>query len=191
MVFTDPPYNIAYKGIKDNRTIINDKMNDLDFIDFIKKALPLCETMYVCCSWQNAHIFFKAIQDKGNKIKAMIVWNKINPAQNLDLYFKQHELIYYCGKFGGEKTLRGDVWEIKRQKNTLHPTMKPIELVAMALNDHPDKKTVFDPFGGSGTTLIAAEQTGRYCRMLELDERYADVIIKRYESFTGKKGILL
>lgn len=166
-------------------------MNDNDFINFIKSALPNCETMYVFCSWQNAHLFRRAIEERGNKIKAMIVWDKVNPAQNLDLYYKQHEIIWYCGKFGGQKTIRGDVWQIKRQKNTIHPTMKPVELIVMALNDHPDKKIIFDPFGGSGTTLIAAEQTGRQCRMLELDERYSDVIIKRFENLTGLKGVKL
>lgn len=191
MIFTDPPYNIAYKGINDKREIKNDNMSDDAFVDFLKAAIRKCETMYVCCSWQNAHLFKKAIEENGNKIKAMIVWDKINPAQNLDLYFKQHEIILYCGKFGGHKTIRGDVWQIKRQKNTIHPTMKPIELIAMALNDHPDKKNVYDPFGGSGSTLIAAEQTGKKCRMLEIDEKYADVIVKRFEALTGQKGILL
>lgn len=189
MVFTDPPYNIGYRGVSDKRTIQNDKMTDEDFVDFLEKALMPCETMYVCCSWQYSHLFRQALENIGQKIKAMIVWDKVNPAQHLDKYFKQHEIIWYCGAFGGEKTLRGDVWQCKRQKNTIHPTMKPLELIGMALQDQPKKKTVYDGFGGSGSTLMACEQLNRKCYMMELDPKYCDVIIKRWETFTGKKAV--
>lgn len=185
MVFTDPPYNIAYSGIKDKRTIENDKMNDEDFVDFLEKSIMKCDTAYVCCSWQYEHLFKKAMTNIGMAPKAMIIWNKVNPAQHLDKYFKQHEIIFYYGKFGGEKTIRGDIWECKRQKNTVHPTMKPIELIAMALGDNKDKEIVYDGFGGSGSTLIACEQLNRNCYMMELDEHYASVIIERYINFTG------
>ena len=188
MVFTDPPYNIGYQGVSDKRTIQNDKMTDEDFVDFLEKALMPCETMYVCCSWQYSHLFRQALENIGQKIKAMIVWDKVNPAQHLDKYFKQHEIIWYCGAFGGEKTLRGDVWQCKRQKNTVHPTMKPLELIGMALQDQPKKKTVYDGFGGSGSTLIACEQLDRTCYMMELDPKYCDVIIKRWETLTGEKA---
>lgn len=191
MVFTDPPYNIGYQGVKDKRTIKNDKMSDEDFVGFLKASLMPCDTMYICCSWQYAHLFKKAIEEIGQKIKAMIVWDKINPAQHLDLYFKEHEIIWYCGRFGGEKTVRGDVWRIKRQQNTIHPTMKPIELIAMALGDHPDKINIYDGFGGSGSTLIACEELNRKCFMCELDPHYCDVIIDRWETLTGKKAVLL
>ena len=191
MVFTDPPYNIGYQGVSDKRTIQNDKMTDEDFVDFLEKALMPCETMYVCCSWQYSHLFRQALENIGQKIKAMIVWDKVNPAQHLDKYFKQHEIIWYCGAFGGEKTLRGDVWQCKRQKNTVHPTMKPLELIGMALQDQPKKKIVYDGFGGSGSTLIACEQLDRTCYMMELDPKYCDVIIKRWETLTGEKAVLL
>jgi len=191
MVFTDPPYNIGYQGVSDKRTIQNDKMSDEDFVEFLEKAIMPCETMYVCCSWQYSHLFRRALENIGQKIKAMIVWDKINPAQHLDKYFKQHEIIWYCGAFGGEKTLRGDVWQCKRQRNTVHPTMKPIELIAMALQDQPKKKVVYDGFGGSGSTLIACEQLDRTCYMMELDPKYVDVIINRWENFTGKVAIKL
>ena len=191
MVFTDPPYNIGYQGVSDKRTIQNDKMTDEDFVDFLEKALMPCETMYVCCSWQYSHLFRQALENIGQKIKAMIVWDKVNPAQHLDKYFKQHEIIWYCGAFGGEKTLRGDVWQCKRQKNTVHPTMKPLELIGMALQDQPKKKIVYDGFGGSGSTLIACEQLDRTCYMMELDPHYVDVIIARWEQFTGEKAVLL
>ena len=149
------------------------------------------DTAYVCCSWQYSHLFKQAMENLGMPPKAMIVWNKVNPAQHLDKYFKQHEIIWYFGKFGGEKTLRGDIWECKRQKNTVHPTMKPIELIAMALNDNKDKKNVYDGFGSSGSTLIACEQLDRNCYMMELDPHYVDVIIARWEQFTGQKAVLL
>lgn len=190
MVFTDPPYNIDYQGVKDKRDKIkNDKMSDDDFVDFLGQSLMSCETMYVCCSWQYAHLFKQAMTDIARSPKAMIVWNKVNPAQHLDKYFKQHEIIFYYGDFGGHKTLRGDVWELKRQKNTVHPTMKPIELIDMAMVDQPNKKIVYDAFGGSGSTLISCEKNHRDCRMMELDPKYCDVIIKRWQDFTGKKAI--
>lgn len=189
MVFTDPPYNIDYQGVKDKRDKIkNDKMSDEDFVDFLRQSLMSCETMYVCCSWQYANLFKQAMTDIARSPKAMIVWNKVNPAQHLDKYFKQHEIIFYYGDFGGHKTLRGDVWELKRQRNTVHPTMKPIELIDMAMVDQPNKKIVYDAFGGSGSTLISCEKNHRDCLMMELDPKYCDVIIKRWQEFTGEKA---
>ena len=190
MVFTDPPYNIDYQGVKDKRDKIkNDKMSEADFLDFLRASLMGCETMYVCCSWQYAHLFKQAMTDLARAPKSMIVWNKVNPAQHLDKYFKQHEIIFYYGDFGGHKTLRGDVWEVKRQKNTVHPTMKPVELIDMAMVDQPDKSIVYDAFGGSGSTLISCEKNHRHARLMELDPKYCDVIIKRWQDFTGKTAI--
>ena len=192
MVFTDPPYNIDYQGVSDKRDKIkNDKMSDEAFKDFLIQSLYSCETMYVCCSWQYAHLFKEAMEAIGRKPKAMIVWDKVNPAQHLDKYFKQHELIFYYGDFGGHKTIRGDVWTLKRQKNTVHPTMKPVELIQLALEDQIDKKIVLDLFGNSGSTLIACEKLGRQARLMELDPKYCDVIVKRWEDFTGKKAELI
>jgi len=191
MVFTDPPYNIDYQGVSDKRKIKNDKMDDNAFRDFLIQSLYGCETMYVCCSWQYAHLFREAMIEIGRKPKAMIVWDKVNPAQNLDKYFKQHELIWYYGDFGGHKTVRGDVWTLKRQRNTVHPTMKPVELIELALNDQQDKRNVLDLFGGSGSTMIACEKLGRTNFTMELDPKYCDVIVKRWEDFTGKKAELL
>jgi len=191
MIFTDPPYNIDYSGVNDKRKIKNDRMNEDDFKDFLRQSLYGCETMYVCCSWQFAHLFREAMTDIGRKPKAMIVWDKVNPAQHLDKYYKQHELIWYYGDYGGHKTLRGDVWTLKRQKNTVHPTMKPVELIEMAINDQIDKRYVLDCFGGSGSTMIACEKTGRVAYLMELDPKYCDVIVKRWEEFTGKKAELV
>ena len=188
MVFTDPPYNISYQGVKDKRGIINDKMSDDDFVGFLQQSIMVCDTVYVCCSWQYDHLFKQAMTNLGIPPKAMIIWNKVNPAQHLDKYFKQHEIIFYYGKFGGEKTLRGDIWECKRQRNTVHPTMKPIKLIAMALDDNPDKKIIYDGFGGSGSTLIACEQLNRTCYMMEIDPVYCDVIVQRYINLKGHDG---
>jgi DNA modification methylase len=191
MVFTDPPYNIDYQGVKDKRDKIkNDKMADDDFVQFLRDSLMGCETMYVCCSWQYAGLFKQAMTDLARAPKAMIVWNKVNPAQHLDKYFKQHEIIFYYGDFGGQKTLRGDVWEMKRQRNTVHPTMKPVELIDMAMIDQPGKVVVYDAFGGSGSTLISCEKNHRDCRMMELDPKYCDVIINRWQDFTGQTATL-
>jgi DNA modification methylase len=189
MVFTDPPYNIDYKGIKDQRKILNDKMDDDSFVEFLNNSLVGCETMYVCCSWQYAHLFRKAMINIGRKPKAMIIWDKVNPAQHLDKYFKQHEIIFYYGDFGGHKTIRGDIWTLKRKKNTLHPTMKPVELITMALEDQKDKKNIYDGFLGSGSTIIACEKLNRNCFGMELDPKYCDVIIQRWQQFTGKEAI--
>jgi DNA modification methylase len=191
MVFTDPPYNIDYQGVKDKREKIkNDKMPDGDFVDFLTKSIMGCETMYVCCSWHYAHLFREAMIRISRQPKAMIVWDKVNPAQHLDRYFKQHEIIFYYGDYGGQKTLRGDVWTMKRQKNTVHPTMKPVELIDMAMVDNPTKAIVYDGFGGSGSTLISCEKNHRHARLMEIDPKYCDVIIARWQEFTGKQATL-
>lgn len=181
MVFTDPPYNIDYQGVKDKRDkIANDKMSDEDFTKFLYDALNInSDTFYVCCSWQYSHLFRKALEDLHKPVKSFIVWDKINPAQHLDKYFKQHEIILYHGKFGGQKTLRGDVWQTKRQKNTLHPTMKPIELIEMAINDNLGKINIYDAFLGSGSTMVASHQLKRKCYGMELDPKFCQVIIDR------------
>lgn len=181
MVFTDPPYNIDYQGVKDKRDkIANDKMSDEDFTQFLYDALNInSDTFYVCCSWQYSHLFRKALEELHKPVKSFIVWDKINPAQHLDKYFKQHEIILYHGKFGGEKTIRGDVWQIKRQRNTVHPTMKPIEIIEMALNDNLDKLNIYDAFLGSGSTMVASHQLKRKCYGMELDPKYCQVIVDR------------
>jgi DNA modification methylase len=181
MVFTDPPYNIDYQGVKDKRDkIANDKMSDEDFTQFIYDALNVnSDTFYVCCSWQFSHLFRQAMEDLQKPVKSFIVWDKINPAQHLDKYFKQHEIILYHGKFGGQKTIRGDVWQTKRERNTVHPTMKPISLIEMAMKDNPDKKNIYDAFLGSGSTMVASHQIGRKCFGLELDPKYCQVIVDR------------
>lgn len=181
MVFTDPPYNIDYQGVNQKMDKIkNDKMSDSDFVQFLYDALNInSDTFYVCCSWQYSHLFREALDKLQRPVKSFIVWNKVNPAQHLDKYFKQHEIILYHGKFGGQKTLRGDIWEVKREQNTVHPTMKPISLISMALSDNADKIKIYDAFLGSGSTMVASHQLKRKCYGMELDPKYCQVIIDR------------
>ena len=181
MVFTDPPYNIDYQGVSNKMDKIkNDKMPDEEFVNFIYSALSVeSDTFYVCCSWQYSHLFREAMELLNKPVKAFIIWNKVNPAQHLDKYFKQHEVILYHGKFGGEKTIRGDIWEVKREKNTVHPTMKPISLISLALKDNEGKNKIYDAFLGSGSTMVAAHQLNRKCYGMELDPKYCQVIIDR------------
>ena len=193
MVLTDPPYNINYSGLTDKfDKIKNDKMSDEQFVEFLTKALQTeAETYYVFCSWQFSHLFRIAMEAVKKPVKAFIIWNKVNPAQNLDKYYKAHEIILYSGKFGGQKTLRSDVWEHKRERNTDHPTMKPVAILTMALEDTPEATIIYDAFGGSGSTLIAAEQNKRNAYLMELDPKYCDVIVTRWENLTGQKAELV
>ena len=111
--------------------------------------------------------------------------------QNLDKFFKQHEFILYYGEFGGQETLDGDVWQCSREVRKDHPTAKPVELCERAIRYSSDiNKIVLDLFLGSGSTLIACEKLARKCYGMELDPKYCDVIVQRWEEFTGKKAKL-
>jgi len=192
--FTDPPYNINYQDLKGNHSKIkNDQMGEIEFFEFLNNSLKnLPENSYVCCNWKYYHIFFRSLEAMKKPVKSCIVWDKEIRVQNLDKYFKQHEFILYIGKLGGERTIRGDVFKLKRERSTLHPTMKPIELCATFIKDSSkEKEIVYDPFGGSGSTLLAAEQLNRTCFMMELDPQYCEVICKRWEDLTGKERIKL
>lgn len=194
LTFTDPPFNINYSGIKQkHKKIENDNMDKEEFEIFLTESLKsISKTSYVCCNWKSYAVFEKILNKIGSTVKACIVWDKEIPAQNLDKYFKEHEFILYCGKLGGEKTIRGDIWRLKRERSKLHPTSKPVELCSMAITDSSKRNDiVFDPFLGSGSTLIACEQTNRICYGMELDPSYVDVIITRWENYTGKKAKLL
>ena len=192
MVFTDPPYNINYQGVKkgNHDKIANDKMSDKDFVQFLYDSLNVSsDTFYVCCSWQYSHLFKEAMENLQKPVKSFIVWDKVNPAQHLDKYFKQHEIILYHGKFGGQKTIRGDVWQTKRERNTVHPTMKPISLIEMALSDNKDKINIYDAFLGSGSTMVASHQLKRKCYGMELDPKYCQVIIDRMQKLDSELQI--
>lgn len=191
LIFTDPPYNVAFNGRSGKFEVIkNDNLSEKDFEIFIAKVCEIitylnADNYYVWCNWK----FYGKLQEK-LPFKTCIVWAKNVFGLGVG-YRHQHEFCLFNGKIDEDIKNESDLWEIKKDTNYMHPTQKPVELCVRALKNHKKAKTIVDLFGGSGTTLIAAEQTGRRCRMLELDERYADVIVKRFESLTGQKGILL
>lgn len=204
MVFTDPPYNVAYEGGSKKREMIkNDKMDNFyDFLydvylncfNFMKDGSPI----YVCHSELERINFTKAFLDVGFKMSSIIIWAKNNSTFSMNKDYKQkHEPIIYGWKGVGHIWEGGNcedtLWEIKRPvRSDLHPTMKPVELVARAINNSSIKgKLVYEPFGGSGSTLIACEQLNRNCYIMELDPKYVDVIINRWETLTGEKAVLL
>lgn len=204
MVFTDPPYNVAYEGGSKKREMIkNDKMDN--FYEFLYDVYQNCYNnmnagapIYVCHSELERVNFTKAFLDVGFKMSSIIIWAKNNSTFSMNKDYKQkHEPIIYGWKEGKHNWVGGNcedtLWEIKRPtKSDLHPTMKPIELCARAITNSSSKKNiVYEPFGGSGSTLIASEQTNRICYCMELDAKYVDVIIQRWENFTGEKAVLL
>jgi DNA modification methylase len=143
------------------------------------------------------HTLFQAFTEAGGHWSTFIIWAKNNFTLGRSDYQRQYEPIlygwaegnphYWCGARD-----QGDVWPVdKPAVNDLHPTMKPVELVERAIrNSSKSKDLVFDPFGGSGSTLLACETTGRYARLIEIDPRYVDVIVKRWEDFAGQKAVL-
>ena len=206
MVFTDPPYNVNYaNSAKDklrgkDRAILNDNLGD-GFYDFLLAALtPMlarCDgALYVAMSSSELDALQAAFRAAGGHWSTFIIWAKHTFTLGRADYQRQYEPILYGWPEGAERHWCGDrdqsdVWQIKKpKKNDLHPTMKPVELVERALrNSSRPGAVVLDPFGGSGTTLIAAEKSGRVARVMELDPKYADVIVRRWEDFTGKKAI--
>ncbi len=169
-------------------------------------------SVYVCMGGSELHTLYHAFTDAGGKWEAYIVWVKNSFALSRARYQHQHEWLVFgntesvykaqheqilLGKKNGITTPwyggrnQSDVWNFdKTTNNDLHPTMKPVALIERAINN--SSKTmdiILDAFGGSGSTLIAAEKTNRRCRMIELDEKYVDTIIRRWESFTGKKAV--
>ena len=203
MVFTDPPYNVAYEGGSKKREMIkNDKIDD--FYNFLYDVYANCfeymkngSPIYICHSELERVNFTKAFEDVGFKMSSIIIWAKNNSTFSMNKDYKQkHEPIIYGWKQGANHTWVGGtcedtLWEINRpSKSDLHPTMKPIELVARSLTNSSYKDAlVYDPFGGSGSTLIACEQLKRICYMMELDPKYVDVIINRWEEYTGEKAV--
>ena len=189
-LWTDPPYGIDYQDVKRNHKKISN--DNFDAYSVIYDALSIIsfETSFVCCNWKCYTPINEVLEKLNKKTKAVIVWDKEHRIQNLDLFGKQHEWVIYSGLFGGQKTVDGDVWQIKREVSKEHPTSKPIELITKSLIA-VNAKLVYDPFLGSGSTLIACEKTNRKCYGMELDQHYCDVIIKRWEDYTGQKAELL
>lgn len=211
MVFTDPPYNVDYgntakdkqrarDGKSGGRTIMNDNLGDAfgQFLyDAITNMLMVTKgSLYVCMSSSELHTLQSAFVSAGGKWSTFIIWAKNTFTLGRSDYQRQYEPLLYGWKEGNDRYWcgardQGDVWFVnKPQKNTLHPTMKPVELVERAVkNSSKTQDIVLDPFGGSGTTLIACEKLGRQCRMVELDPKYVDVIVKRWEEFTKQKAV--
>ncbi len=205
LVFTDPPYNVDYEGYTEERlTIHGDRMSAVQFRDFLEKAFASYRTavkpgasLYIChpSSWQRE--FQDALEGAGFEVRCQIVWAKNTFAWGFGRYKFQHEPIFYAHVAGQKDSWYGDksqstLWhEKKPAANRLHPTMKPVELVERALlNSSKSGDSVVDLFGGSGSTLIACERRGRNCRVMELDSRYADVIIRRWQDYSGKQATL-
>lgn len=191
MVFTDPPYNVAFNGRSGKHEVIkNDNMPEDQFADFITEV---CNTIravdpkvyYIWCNWN----FYGVLQDKLD-YKSCIVWAK-NVFGMGNGYRHQHEFCLFNGKIDQEIKNESDLWNVKKDTNYVHPTQKPVALSVRAFGNHVKLLNVLDLFGGSGSTLIGAEQTGRNAFLMELDPKYCDVIVKRWENFTGKKAVLL
>ena len=206
--FTDPPWNIDYggkteavNGATNRREILNDNMNDEDLKVFINDfcgSLSMClkegAPIYVVMSTQEWPAIDEGLRANSFHWSTTIVWVKDSFVISRRDYHSRYEPIWYGWKEGAarlkplETRNQDDVWEFPRPKaSDLHPMMKPVELVMKAIENSSNRgDLVVDLFGGSGTTLIACERTGRSGRLIELDPKYCDVIVKRWQDFTGK-----
>ena len=205
MLLTDPPYNVAYTGkTKDALTIQNDSMGDEAFRTFLRDAFVTADAVlkpgavfYIWHADSEGFNFRGACRDAGWQVRQCLIWQKNTMVMGRQDYHWQHEPCLYGWKDGA-----GHLWASDRKQTTLlkfdrpsrsenHPTMKPVALFEyQLLNNTKGEDIVLDSFGGSGTTLIAAEKNGRVARIMELDPKYVDVIVKRWEEFTGKNAVL-
>ena len=190
LIFTDPPYNVAFNGRSGKHEVIkNDNLSEPEFENFITEVCNTIQLIdpkayYIWCNWD----FYGALQGK-LPYKACIVWAK-NVFGMGNGYRHQHEFCLFNGKIDEVVKNESDLWQIKKDTNYVHPTQKPVALSVRAFGNHIKLLNVLDLFGGSGSTLIGAEQTGRTCFVMELDPKYCDVIVKRWEDFTGQKANL-
>lgn len=205
MLLTDPPYNVAYEGAtKEKLTIINDSMDDDSFRKFLGDAFIAASTVmksgavfYIWHADVEGYNFRGACRDAGWKVRQTLIWKKSSMVMGRQDYHWKHEPCLYGWKEGA-----GHLWASDRKQTTImdfekpnrngeHPTMKPVSLFEyQMLNNTKGGDIVLDLFGGSGTTTIAAEKHGRVSYLMELDPKYCDVIVKRWEEFTGKKAEL-
>jgi DNA modification methylase len=205
MVFTDGPYNVDYEGYtEDALTIKSDAMPEAEYIRFMDSFFTRFAenvsdnaALYIChaSAWQMDTE--ASMRRAGIEPRVQIVWVKNTFAWGFGRYKFRHEPIFYAHIKGKSDNWYGDktqntVWEEKKPAaNRLHPTMKPVEIVERALmNSSRAGNVVLDLFLGSGTTLIASQKNGRVCYGMEIDPKYVDVLIKRWEEFTGKKAQL-
>ena len=201
---TDPPYNVAYEGgTKEKLTIQNDSMGDDDFRQFLRDAYSAADAVmkpgavfYIWHADLEGYNFRGAAQDIGWKVRQCLIWRKSSLVMGRQDYHWQHEPCLYGWKEGAAHLWASDrkqttILEFnKPSRNGEHPTMKPVELFEyQMLNNTKGADIVLDSFGGSGTTIIAAEKHGRHARLMELDPKYCDVIIKRWQDFTGQQAV--
>ena len=205
MWLTDPPYNVAYEGkTKDALTIKNDSMADDQFRQFLRDSYVAADAVmkpgavfYIWHADSEGYNFRGAAQDAGWKVRQCLIWKKSTMVMGRQDYHWKHEPCLYGWKEGA-----GHLWAADRKQTTIlefdkpqrngeHPTMKPVALFEyQMLNNTKGGDIVLDSFGGSGTTLIAAEKNGRIARLMELDPKYVDVIVRRWQEFTGKQATL-
>lgn len=205
MLLTDPPYNVDYVGkTVDALKIANDNMNDVQFYEFLKQAFINMfdftkegASIYVFHADTEGLNFRKAFKDAGFKLAECLIWKKDCFVMGRQDYQWQHEPILYGWKEGAAHHFINDrtqstILEFDRPKQSaLHPTMKPIDLIArLVKNSSKENDIILDLFGGSGSTIITAEQLNRICYSMELDPKYCDVIVKRWETLTNKEAIL-
>jgi len=205
LVFTDPPYNVDYEGYTEDRlTIKGDRMNPEQFRQFLlatftsyRQTVKPGASMYVChsSSWQRE--FQNAMESAGFEMRCQIIWAKNTFAWGFGRYKFQHEPIFYAHVAKQKDPWYGDksqstLWEEKKPAaNRIHPTAKPVELIERALlNSSKAGDIVLDLFGGSGSTLIGCERRGRKARLMELDPKYVDCIVRRWQQYTGQQATL-
>ena len=206
MWLTDPPYNVAYEGkTKNALTIQNDSMSDDGFRQFLRDAYVTADTVmkagavfYIWHADSEGYNFRGAAHDAGWKVRQCLIWKKSTMVMGRQDYHWKHEPCLYGWKEGASH-----LWATDRKQTTIlefdkpsrngeHPTMKPVALFEyQMLNNTKGGDIILDSFGGSGTTMLAAEKNGRIAYLMELDPKYCDVIVKRWEDFTGKKAELL
>ena len=206
MLITDPPYNVAYEGkTKDKLTIQNDKMENDDFRQFLRDAFSTADAFmkpgavfYIWHADSEGYNFRGACNDVGWQVRQCLIWNKNSMVMGRQDYHWKHEPCLYGWKDGASH-----LWASDRKQTTvidftrpgradIHPTMKPIGLFDYQIkNNTKGGDVVLDLFNGSGTTIMACEQNGRIARCMELDPRYVDAAVNRWEQFTGKKAVLL
>ena len=211
MLLTDPPYNVAIQGgnhgdpnRKNGLKIQNDSMSDEAFRTFLRDAFVTADTVmkpgavfYIWFADVETYNFTGALKDCGWPLRQVLIWKKSSIVMGRKDYQFKHEPCLYGWKEGAAHLWASDrkqttVMEFdKPSRNGDHPTMKPVALFEyQLLNNTKGGDIVLDSFGGSGTTLIAAEKNGRIARIMELDPKYVDVIVKRWEDFTGQKAVL-
>ncbi len=203
-LITDPPYNVAYEGkTKDALTIANDAMDDAAFRQFLTDAFITANAVmkpgasfYIWHADSEGFNFRGACRDVGWKVRQCLIWVKNTFVLGRQDYHWRHEPCLYGWTDGGAHKWYGDraqstVLEFDRpNRNAEHPTMKPVELIEYQIrNSTKSGDTVLDLFGGSGTTLIACEKAGRTARLVELDPKYVDVIVRRWQDFTGQQSV--